>query len=138
MKSLLLYLLAFTGGVLLAVQAGFNTQLGTLLKQPILAVVSMSIASAFFGLAFLLILNKGSIPWPTFHQVPWYLWFIGGLFSMMGVSLYFYIIPKLGISKMIALGLSGQLIFSLIAGSFGWLNLSVEPLTTKRMIGIGA
>ena len=33
MKSILLYLLACTGGVFLAVQAGFNTQLGAILKQ---------------------------------------------------------------------------------------------------------
>jgi len=36
---------------------------------------------------------------------------------------------------MIALGLCGQLIFSMIAGKYGWLNLPVEPITTKRLLG---
>ncbi|MFV0467564.1 MAG: DMT family transporter [Dysgonomonas sp.] len=135
MKLLLLYILAFTGGVFLAVQAGFNTQLGSLVKQPVMAVVSTSIASAIFGGLFILFLSKGSFQLSTIQQVPCHLWFIGGLFSMVGISLYFYTIPKLGISKMIALGLCGQLIFSLIAGKYGWLNLPVEPLTTKRFVG---
>ena len=135
MKLILNYILAFTGGVFLAVQAGFNTQLGSVLKQPVLAVVSTSIASAVFGILFVIIFSKNSIQLHTIQQVPWYLWFIGGLFSMIGISLYFYTIPKLGISKMIVFGLCGQLIFSLIAGKYGWLNLPVEMLTTKRILG---
>ena len=135
MKSILIYTLAFTGGVFLAVQAGFNTQLGSILKQPIIAVISTSITSVVFGLLILLVISKGNIQLQIFGEVPWFLWFIGGLFSMIGITLYFYTIPKLGISKMIALGLCGQLIFSLIAGKFGWLNLPVEPLTTKRLVG---
>ncbi len=135
MKTELIYLLAFLGGIFLAIQAGFNTQLGNILKQPILAVISTSIASVVFGVALFVILNKGNIQLQNFSQVPWYLWFIGGLFSMIGIFLYFYTIPKIGISKMIALGLCGQLIFSLIAGKYGWLNLPKEPLTAKRLAG---
>lgn len=135
MKSILLYLLACIGGVFLAVQAGFNTQLGTILKQPILAVIVTSIASTIFGVILFLFIGKETFQLQSVRNVPWYLWFTGGLFSMTGISLYFYTIPKMGISKMIALGLCGQLIFSLIAGKFGWLNLPVEPLTSKRLIG---
>lgn len=136
MKISIIYLLAFVGGVFLAVQAGFNTQLGSIVKQPVLAVVSTSISSALFSCIVMLFVGKEGIPLNTFQQVPWYLWFMGGLFSMIGISLYFYTIPKLGISKMITLGLCGQLIFAVIAGKFGWLNLPVEPITNKRLIGI--
>ncbi|UOX34224.1 DMT family transporter [Flavobacterium sediminilitoris] len=136
MKFIIVYLLAFIGGVFLAIQAGFNTQLSVLLKQPILAVISTSITSAVLGCVLILIFGKENIQPNTFGQVPWYLWFVGGLFSVIGISLYFYTIPKLGISKMIALGLCGQLAFSLIAGKFGWLNLPIEPITTKRVLGI--
>lgn len=135
MKLLFTYLLACIGGVFLAVQAGFNTQLGSILKQPILAVISTSIASTVFGLVVFFSFGKSTLQLQNIGQVPWYLWFIGGLFSMSGISLYFYTIPKLGISKMIALGLCGQLIFALVAGKFGWLNLPVEPITSKRLLG---
>ncbi|MAB50091.1 MAG: hypothetical protein CMC05_15830 [Flavobacteriaceae bacterium] len=135
MRLYFLFILAFTGGVFLAIQAGFNSQLGSLLKQPIIAVVASSISSVVLGLVILFVTEKDFTQTLTSSQVPWHLWFIGGLFSVVGIYIYFYTIPKIGISKMIALGLCGQLIFSLIAGKYGWLNLPVEPLTTKRIIG---
>lgn len=135
MKLLVIYLLAFTGGIFLAVQAGFNTQLGTALKQPIIAVIATSITSALLGGLFFLFFNTNNINLQIIHTIPWYLWFVGGLFSMAGISLYFYTIPKLGISKMIAMGLCGQLLFSLVAGNFGWLNLPKEPITLQKIIG---
>lgn len=135
MRLYFLFILALLGGVFLAIQAGFNSQLGSLLKQPIIAAIISSISSAVFGLVILLLTERGSIQNIASSQVPWYLWFIGGLFSVIGIYIYFYTIPKIGISKMIALGLCGQLIFSLIAGKYGWLNLPVEPLTKKRIIG---
>jgi transporter family-2 protein len=135
MRLFFLSVLGFAGGVFLAVQAGFNSQLGSTLKQPILAAIASSMSSLVFGCLLLLLISKESIQNITTTQVPWYLWFIGGLFSVIGIAIYFYNIPKIGISKMIALGLCGQLIFSLIAGKYGWLNLPVEPITTKRLIG---
>ena len=135
MRLYFLFILAFTGGVFLAIQAGFNSQLGSLLKQPIIAVVASSISSVVLGLVILFVTEKDFTQTLTSSQVPWHLWFIGGLFSVVGIYIYFYTIPKIGISKMNALGLCGQLIFSLIAGKYGWLNLPVEPLTTKRIIG---
>jgi transporter family-2 protein len=39
---------------------------------------------------------------------------------------------------MISLGLSGQLIISVIAGHFGWFGMPVEPVTIKRLFGVMA
>ncbi|CAM4012692.1 MULTISPECIES: DMT family transporter [Flavobacterium] len=136
MKIIFIYCAAFIGGVFLAIQAGFNTQLGSILKQPLIAVISTSITSALFASIALFAFNKDNFQTNHFIQVPTYLWFIGGLCSAIGISLYFYTIPKLGISKMISFGLCGQLAFSLIAGKYGWLNLPIEPITTKHILGI--
>jgi transporter family-2 protein len=57
------------------------------------------------------------------------------MFSVVGISLYYYTIPRLGISTMISLGLSGQLIISVIAGHYGWFGMPEEPVTIKRMVG---
>lgn len=135
MRLFFLSVLGLAGGVFLAVQAGFNSQLGSTLKQPILAVIASSISSVIFGCLLLFLVSKESIQNITTAQVPWYLWFIGGLFSVVGIAIYFYNIPKIGISKMIALGLCGQLVFSLVAGKYGWLNLPVEPITTRKLVG---
>lgn len=136
MKIIFIYCAAFIGGVFLAIQAGFNTQLGSILKQPLIAVISTSITSTIFAGIALFIFKKNNIQTNHFAQVPTYLWFVGGLCSAIGISLYFYTIPKLGISKMISFGLCGQLLFSIIAGKYGWLNLPIEPITTKHILGI--
>ena len=129
-----LSVLAFFGGVLLAIQAGLNAHLGNLLKQPMIAVLATSFTGVVLGGALVWLLNDNH-KFQHAQQVPWYLWGLGGLFSVAGIFLYYYTIPKIGISKMIALGLCGQLLFSLVAGNYGWLHMPIEPLSLKRAVG---
>lgn len=138
MNQYFVSVVAFFGGVCLAIQAGFNARLGSLLKMPVLASISQSASSFIFATVFVLFFSKELPSLQTAKQIPWYLWFIGGLFSVTGITLYYFTIPKLGASKMIALGLCGQLMLSVIAGHFGWLNLPVEPITLKKTIGVAA
>ncbi|MBT9186682.1 DMT family transporter [Zobellia russellii] len=135
MNQTALSFLAVLGGVFLAAQGGFNSNLAVLLKNPLLASVAAFFSSTIFAVTFVLLSSKSSANWTEVKQIPLYLWFTGGLFSVMGISLYYYTIPKLGISTMISLGLFGQLAFSIVAGHFGWLNLPVEPITFKRGAG---
>lgn len=131
-----LTILAFIGGVFLAMQGALNAHLGVLLKNPLLASVVAFFFSTLFAIAVAAISVDQMPDWSGLGRIPWYMWFAGGLFSVLGISLYYYTIPKLGISTMISLGLCGQLIFSVIAGHFGWLNLPTEPITYKRIIGV--
>ncbi|WP_271769606.1 DMT family transporter [Aquimarina algiphila] len=135
MNQYILSIIAFIGGVFLAAQGGLNAHLGVLLKNPILASVVAFFCSTIFAVTFILLTVKDIPTWTDIKEIPVYLWFSGGLFSVLGVSLYYYTIPKLGISTMISLGLFGQLTFSILAGHFGWLNLPTEPITIKKIIG---
>lgn len=136
MNTTAFVILALVGGVFLAAQGGFNTQLGVLLNSPLLASTTVYLFSTTFALgAVLLSVNE----FPSISElrtIPTYLWFTGALLSLIGITLYYYTIPKLGLSTMISLGLCGQLIFSLIAGHFGWFNLPVEPADLKRIFGV--
>lgn len=138
MNKITISILAFTGGIALAAQSGLNTQLGIGLKNPLLASVAAFFSSAIFTLIFVFLFVKDFPTINQLRQIPFYLWFAGGLLSVIGIGLYLYTIPKLGISTMISFGLCGQLIFAAIAGHFGWLNLPTEPLTIKKSIGIVA
>ena len=127
--------LALLGGILLAVQGGFNSQLSTALKSPIQAsLVSFSV-STFLAVLTVLISSRKFPSADLIQSVPSHLWFSGALFSFIGISLDYYTIPRLGISTMISLGLTGQLIISIVAGHFGWFGLPLEPITIKRIIG---
>jgi transporter family-2 protein len=136
MNQTSLSLLAILGGVFLAAQGGLNSNLGVLLKNPLLASVVAFFSSTVFATAFVLLSVKSSPNLAALKQIPIYLWFTGGLFSVLGISLYYYTIPKLGISTMISFGLFGQIAFSIVAGHFGWLNLPMEPITIKRGLGL--
>lgn len=136
MNQYSLSLLAIIGGVFLAAQGGLNSNLGVLLKNPLMASVAAFFSSTIFAVAFVFASSKNLPTLETVKQIPIYLWFTGGLFSVIGISLYYYTIPKLGISTMISLGLFGQLIFSVFAGHFGWLSLPSEPINLKRIVGV--
>jgi transporter family-2 protein len=138
MNQTTLIILALIGGIFLAMQGGLNAQLGVLLRSPLLA----SLVAYFFSTSIALVAVALSIKsMPTIQQlkeIPYHLWFSGAVFSVIGISLYYYTIPKLGISTMISLGLFGQLIFSVIAGHFGWFGLPTEPIEYKKIMGVSA
>lgn len=131
-----LILLALTGGVLLAVQGGFNARLGVLLSSPLLASTVAFVFSTLFALVSLIATTKQLPALDVVRSVPLYLWFTGAIFSVVGISIYYYTIPRLGISTMITVGLFGQLLFSAIAGHFGFFGMPVEPLDFKKILGL--
>src|SRR5690606_23948458 len=128
--------IAFVGGVCLAVQSAFSAQLGSILKNPIMASISTYSSGVLFAIVFVLFFREEVISWQAVKQVPWYLWFIGGLFSIAGITLYYFTIPKIGLGSVMVFGLCGQLFFAVVAGHFGWFNLPLEPITIKRVVGI--
>ncbi|MEM1134738.1 MAG: DMT family transporter [Bacteroidota bacterium] len=136
MNQLILIVLAFTGGIFLAIQGGLNAQLGVLLRNPLLASLVAFSSSTFFAFCIVFFGIKDIPNIQQLKEIPYYLWFTGGLCSMIGIGLYYYTIPKLGISTMISLGLCGQLLFSATAGHFGWFNLPLEPIDYKKIVGI--
>jgi transporter family-2 protein len=136
MNQYLLMILAFVGGAFLALQGSLNAQLGVLLKNPLLASLVAFSSSTFFAFLMVFFTIKN---YPTnieIRQIPVYLWFAGGLFSLIGISLYYYTIPKLGLATMISFGLCGQLCFAIIAGHFAWFNLPLEPISLRRLSGL--
>lgn len=138
MNHFFLLLLSFVGGIALAMQGSVNAQLGTALKSPLLATVVAFFMSTLYALAVVSLTAESLPSSPQIKNIPLYFWFTGGLLSLIGLGLYYYTIPKLGIASVISIGLCGQLIFAVIAGHYGWLNLPVEPITLRKMTGMGS
>ena len=130
--------LALLGGIFLAAQGGLNARLGVQLKSPFLASLIAFGFSAIFALIVVLVTVREMPKFTELVGIPVYLWFTGALFSVLGICLYYYTIPKLGLSTMISFGLFGQLLFSAIAGHKGWFGLPQEPLEFNRIVGIAA
>lgn len=128
--------LAFVGGIFLAVQGGFNAQLGVQLKSPLMATLVAFICSALFAVVLISLTGKSIPTISSIRAIPMYLWFSGALFSVVGISLYYYSIPRLGMASMISLGLFGQLLFSVIAGHFGWFGMPPTPISFTKVLGV--
>jgi transporter family-2 protein len=128
--------LAVTVGIMVVIQGGINARLGVLLHNSLLATtIALSMGAMLTLLAVAFTVRQ----FPNMQQlrvIPAYMWFTGGLLSFLAVSLFYYLIPRIGIGTAVAFGLTGQLLFAAVAAHFGWFNLPVEPLTGKRIAGL--
>lgn len=138
MHTLILMSLAVLTGFMVVLQGGLNSRLGALLHSPLLAALStLSFGAVFTFIA--VVVSAREIPsLLQFKSVPTYLWFTGAFFSFIAVTLFYYLIPKLGIGTAVAFGLCGQVIFSTLAAHFGWFGLPVEPIDMRKVVGLSA
>ena len=138
MSNVLLILLSVGVGLLVVMQGGLNARLGILLNSPLLATAVALSMSALITLVAVGLTVRQYPGWQQLRSVPLYLWFSGAAMSFIAVTLFYYLIPRLGISTAVAFGLCGQLLFSTIAGHFGWFGLPQEPLSSSKVIGLFA
>ena len=138
MNTLILMSLAVLTGFMVVLQGGLNSRLGALLQSPLLAALSTLFFGAVFTFIAVLVTSKGLPGLSQLKAVPTYLWFTGAFFSFIAVTLFYYLIPKLGIGTAVAFGLCGQVVFSTLAAHFGWFGLPIEPMDVRKMLGLGA
>ena len=135
MSYISLLILSFMVGIMVVVQGGLNSRLGIHLNSPLLATSAALTMSAVFTLVTVLVTVRQLPSIQQLRTVPLYLWFTGAVFSFIAVTLFYYLIPKLGISTAVSFGLCGQIFFSMIAAHYGWFGLPVELITFKKVVG---
>ncbi|NNG09534.1 MAG: DMT family transporter [Arenibacter sp.] len=136
MNNASLFLLSFSVGILVVIQGGINAKLGVMLNNTLLATSAALVMSTSFTLLAVFLTIREL---PSLHQIqtiPTYMWFTGGALSFLAVTLFYYIIPRIGIATAVIFGLSGQIIFAAIASHFGWFGMPVEPITIKKVMGM--
>jgi len=135
---MILMFLSFVAGIALATQASLNAHLGQLLTNSLLATFIAFISSAFFTILGVLVYMREFPSMETVKAVPSYLWFTGGILSAFALATFYYLIPKIGILPLITFSLAGQLLFSVVAGHFGWFDLPVSTITLNKTLGVAA
>ena len=130
-----LSIIAFSSGAAISIQAAMNAQLGSLLKNPLLAACAAFSSSIFFTLLAVMVYTKEYPSIEIVKSIPIYLWFAGGILSAFAISMFYYLIPQMGIGPMMSFALTGQLIVAVIASHFGWFNLPIKPLTLVKLVG---
>lgn len=128
-------ILSFVAGAFIAIQAGINSQLGVMLKNSIFATVVAFIVSAFISLVGMLVFSKSIPASEVVKDIPLHLWF-GGVLSAIGVGLFYFLIPKMGVGPMMSMALTGQMLMAVIASHFGWFGMPANPISAVKVLGV--
>jgi transporter family-2 protein len=134
--SVTLYLLfAFLIGCAIPMQAAINNQLkGGLDQSTILAsFVSFAVGTLTLGVVAMATGQRMGALANLGNVRPWLL--VGGMLGAMFVFGTTLLAPAIGVARMLALIVAGQLVVSLLMDRGGWLGLPVRELTTPRAAG---
>lgn len=136
MNHVLLSSLALFAGAAIATQAGMNAQLGMLLKSALLATLVAFFSSLLFTLTVFAVFVREMPRLELVKLVPYHLWFCGGILSTFGITVFYWLIPRMGVGPMISYALAGQVILGMIASHFGWFQLPAIPVTPYKLFGV--
>ena len=131
-----LLLLSVAVGVMVVIQGGINSRLGVLLDNSLLATSVALVTGASLTLIAVFLSVRQLPQADQLKSIPSYLWFAGGVLSFLAVTLFYYLIPRLGISTAVTFGLTGQIIFAAIAAHYGWFGMPVEVISVRKILGI--
>jgi transporter family-2 protein len=136
MKAAQLFLVfSVLAGVLIPFQGALNGLLSQSMKHPLQATL-ISFGGGVLALLIILLFIQPDVPkWSTIKSLPCYL-FVGGILGVIFVTAALLSVPKIGATNFLAAVLLGQMIGSLIIDQFGILQVPVQPITIKRVIGI--
>ena len=135
MNSLTMSLLALFAGSAIAMQSGMSGQLGKILNNPLYASFVIYFSSLIFTIPALFIFKSQVPDLELLRSVPGHLWFTGGLLSVLALSSIYWLMPRLGVSGIMSLVLTGQIFAAMIAGHFGWFDLPLTPLNWRMSLG---
>lgn len=128
-------LLAFAIGCMIPLQAAINSQLKSHLDAStvLASLVSFAVGTAALAIAAVAAGQRmGALSGVT--QARW--WELtGGLLGAIFVFGTTLLAPKIGLAKMVALILAGQVLISIVMDHQGWLGLAVREVTPLRLAG---
>lgn len=126
--------MAIFAGAMIAFQGPINAMAGQRLGH-VLGGATLSFLVGTVALSLVsLLAARDQIAWTELPNLPPLL-FIGGLLGAIYVALSIWLMPKLGVGAVIALGIAGQMLASLALDHFGMLNLAVREITFGRASG---
>jgi len=126
---------AFAIGLMIPIQAAINNQLKGYVGSSTLLAALVSFTVGTLALAVVAALNRQ--PWSALAGISkadwWHL--TGGLLGALFVFGTTLLAPRIGVAKMTALIVAGQVIISLVLDHNGWLGLAVREITPTRAFG---
>lgn len=131
-------IIGIVGGMLTALQAAINGQLGTVLGSPIQA------AAISFTIGALLLIIVSLITKADFGKIQsaiktskesWWIW-IGGFLGSIYVFGTAWLVPQIGTGQVVVMALFGQLLFSALIENFGLFQSIKIPINSSKVVGL--
>lgn len=127
-------LLALLGGVALAVQVGMNNTLRVIVGSATLAAL-ISFAVGLLGLLLVVLPTRSGIPGhEALAAAPWWAW-AGGLLGAFYVTVAALIGQRIGMTALLALTVTGQLVASLVMDQYGVMGIAQQSISISRFAG---
>ncbi|WP_101697058.1 DMT family transporter [Clostridium minihomine] len=124
------YTLAFVSGILVALMVacngGLSSQVGTYSATVIIHIIGLSL----IGLWILLRREN-----PFAKRMPW-LYYSGGAIGVIITAFQIVAYDRISVSAILALGLLGQSVASIIADRFGLINGTKQQIRPNKFLGL--
>lgn len=127
--------LAFAIGCMIPLQAAINNQLKGYLEQSTLLAALVSFTVGTIALAIVAVVTgQRVVALGNLTEVrAWQL--TGGLLGALFVFGTTLLAPRIGVAKMMALIIAGQVLISILMDRGGWLGLPVREVSATRIAG---
>jgi len=133
--KILFYILPLFAGIAMSIQAGVNSQLRSILNNPLLAAF-ISFITGTAALIIMLLFSKKGLPlWEVYSGISWYK-YTGGLLGVIVVVSVILSVPQIGAANMFVLIIAGQLLTAVILDHYGFLGMKTNTINLQKVIGI--
>ena len=136
MQQYLYLLVAVVSGIMLAVQAPLNSELGRVVKSPVYGALLSFLMGLLVLLGYCLLssnVQMGNVR--AALQMPWYYW-AGGVLGAFYVAAVILLAPRLGVALTFGLSVAGQMVFGLLIDHYGWLGIPAHTVNWPRLLGV--
>ena len=133
--GLILTLFALVSGALIACQAPINADAAARLGSPLAAAPISFCAGTVALFIVTLLFVRHDVNLAAFKTMPLYVMVGGGLLGAFFVTANTALAPRIGITAIFALGITGQLLAALMLDRFGVFGLVERELTLGRVGG---
>ncbi len=131
-----LYLLgALACGVVLTTQVATNKQLGEHLHNAYIPAAANMIIGLVATVALTAALTRSYPTAAMVRSAPWYTWLGGGVLGAAYLTGNILLAPKIGAAALIALVVTGQIVFSVMVDHFAWFGFEQHDATVPRCLG---
>lgn len=132
LNTIIVILIGLVGGAAIGIQ---SPMAGAISQR--LGGTASSLFVHLSGTVFsaILLLLRGGEGFRNWRTLPWYV-FTVGLFGLILYQTIAITLPRLGSAAMITLIIIGQLIVGLLIDHFGWLGVTVHPISFSRVLGV--